>query len=280
MARSLHQRRTKRIKSLDRGSRRPHSASIAAFCSGVLLLKEKSMGTACSETQAAGVASKVTFGSWPRNAERRKRKAPLLTRASVQLRSAAFCRRRWSVPCNCSGRQVRPPRRGCARVQGSIAGEMVATTSTSGTATPLAVPLPRLPCAKPMTSTSGMMLRNSRRATSANRAATRRVSSLGATCSTSSCTSSSQRVAESAGLATGKSVGLRTSCVGARTAGRLWPAAARRSAPGGGARGLAPELQRRARGAGGSSQPGASGKGFALRGAALGGDTLRQHMSA
>mmetsp|Transcript_16776 Transcript_16776/g.48711 ORF Transcript_16776/g.48711 Transcript_16776/m.48711 type:complete len:220 (+) Transcript_16776:347-1006(+) len=157
--------------------------------------------------------------------------------------------------------------------------------STSGTATPFAVPQPKLPCAMPTTSTSGITLWSSRRAARARRAATRNVSLLGATWSMSSRTSSSQLVAERAGLATGKSVGFRTSGLGGQPLeGRFVAAwALPRRAPHCAHTGCSVETLAHAARLGlrgcGVSRP-ISAKALAFDEMGLGGDTLKQHMSA
>mmetsp|Transcript_87742 Transcript_87742/g.226126 ORF Transcript_87742/g.226126 Transcript_87742/m.226126 type:complete len:260 (-) Transcript_87742:296-1075(-) len=205
MPRSLAQRLTSRIRALARGSMCPHSVSRAALYRGVVLLTEKSMGMDSLWMPSEAGTSSVTFGSWPRNAERRNLKLPLETRRSVQARMADFCSFCMSS-LDGPAALLRPCRR-AART----CGVALTTMSTSGTATPKAVPRRRSPLAKPVTSISGTMLRKFCFTKSASCRTTLSPSAVGAICFTSSSTCASQALARRRSGATGWELGWRNS---------------------------------------------------------------------
>mmetsp|Transcript_143537 Transcript_143537/g.400107 ORF Transcript_143537/g.400107 Transcript_143537/m.400107 type:complete len:221 (-) Transcript_143537:416-1078(-) len=197
------------MSSLARGSSRPHSVSNAALYRGVREFTERFTGTPWPPVQFVG-AMIVTFGSDPRKAERRNLKVPVPTRRSVQARIADF----WSFWASMRAAAPRPGAQRPCRRPSSRVGFTLITMSTSGTATPKATRLVRLPFAKPLTSASGRtgaMARLTVRAISATVAS---ASGDGAMRRSSSCTSSSQPWALKVGATTGIALGLRTSCLG------------------------------------------------------------------
>mmetsp|Transcript_70878 Transcript_70878/g.169139 ORF Transcript_70878/g.169139 Transcript_70878/m.169139 type:complete len:262 (-) Transcript_70878:297-1082(-) len=183
MPRSLAQRRISRISSLARGLMLPHSVNKAALCNGEEAFTEMSMGTACSKICSSGGTRSVILGSAPRKPERRNLKPPVETRRSAQRRNAHFC-------------SIRPSAAAFGRDPASLgdtrSGRTLMTTSTSGTATPLARPRERSLLAKPRTSTSGRLLANITRMASARRSTPRWEAGVGMIWVISSCTSSSR----------------------------------------------------------------------------------------
>mmetsp|Transcript_57012 Transcript_57012/g.137829 ORF Transcript_57012/g.137829 Transcript_57012/m.137829 type:complete len:209 (+) Transcript_57012:1790-2416(+) len=107
------------------------------------------------------------------------------------------------MPRPCDHRPCRRPTR--------AVGLALMTMSTSGTATPKAVPLARLPLAKPATSASGMIERMAFFTSRAICATAMSLSVVGAIRPRSSDTSASQPTASNVGAATGMALGRRTS---------------------------------------------------------------------
>eukprot|EP00411_Alexandrium_monilatum_P108539 CAMPEP_0175776148 /NCGR_PEP_ID=MMETSP0097-20121207/74491_1 /TAXON_ID=311494 /ORGANISM="Alexandrium monilatum, Strain CCMP3105" /LENGTH=153 /DNA_ID=CAMNT_0017086675 /DNA_START=94 /DNA_END=551 /DNA_ORIENTATION=- len=128
-----------------------HLASRAELRSGVCALTRRFTGTPWFDMPGVGGATSVTFGSSPRNAERRNLNAPVPTSFSVQARMADFWSLRWSGCCLEAGHRFQRP----CRWPCSASAPMLTTMSTSGTATPKAAPLAGLAFAKPLTWTSG-----------------------------------------------------------------------------------------------------------------------------
>mmetsp|Transcript_24979 Transcript_24979/g.83356 ORF Transcript_24979/g.83356 Transcript_24979/m.83356 type:complete len:276 (+) Transcript_24979:699-1526(+) len=218
MPRSFAQRFTSKIRSRARISRRPNSKSSAALCKGPVLFTPKSTGMASEDKPGKGGARRVTFGSCPRKAERRNLKPPADTKASVKVLMADF----WSLRASSRRAAVllqppppggslpilRWPNRFWSRAASTL-GDTLTTMSTSGTATPKAVPRHNPPLAKAMTSTSGMVLRRVCCTISARRWTARSPSAVGAMRCTSSVTSASQPTASKLGAATGRELGCR-----------------------------------------------------------------------
>mmetsp|Transcript_71102 Transcript_71102/g.179508 ORF Transcript_71102/g.179508 Transcript_71102/m.179508 type:complete len:247 (+) Transcript_71102:796-1536(+) len=169
------------------------------------------------ETPSVGAASSVTFGSKLLKAERRNLKLPLPTRWFVQKRIADFCS---FFASNCGtllGWFARPfvfaPRkavRSCTR-ETSTCGEARATMSTSGTATPKAVPRAGSLLAKPTTSISGMSWLRLFWTALANFATALSPCALGEIWVSNSWISPSQSVALKQGLSMGCVLGCRKS---------------------------------------------------------------------
>mmetsp|Transcript_49495 Transcript_49495/g.152739 ORF Transcript_49495/g.152739 Transcript_49495/m.152739 type:complete len:227 (+) Transcript_49495:820-1500(+) len=155
----------------------------------------------------------VTFGSGPRNAERRNLKAPVPTRRSVQARIADFCSF-WASRRSAAPRVLQRP---CRRPRSTV-GFTLMTMSTSGTATPKAVPPLRLPLAKPTTSASGIAGATMRCTARAMRSTSASPSGVGAMRRRSSLTSASQPSTSKVGACTGMALGFRTSAFGASAA--------------------------------------------------------------
>mmetsp|Transcript_119008 Transcript_119008/g.332040 ORF Transcript_119008/g.332040 Transcript_119008/m.332040 type:complete len:344 (+) Transcript_119008:596-1627(+) len=200
--RSLAQRRTSRMRSRARGSICPHSVNRAELQSGVAQFTRRSKGTL--SPWAAPTASNVTLGSRARKADRRNLKAPLATRRSVQIRVATFCIRRASVRTD-SGSDGWPTL-SCKHAR--VLGLMLATISTSGTATPKAVPPVALPQATPVISVSGSMWRTISVTLFASCCTSCSVSGVGLIWHTSSSTCASKSAVSKVGGATGLTLGV------------------------------------------------------------------------
>mmetsp|Transcript_50450 Transcript_50450/g.127144 ORF Transcript_50450/g.127144 Transcript_50450/m.127144 type:complete len:245 (+) Transcript_50450:768-1502(+) len=215
------------MSSCARGSKRLHSAMRAALRNGVEQLTAKSKGTSCSKPQAREGASKVTFGSWPRKAERRNLKPrPEATRMSVQVRMADFCSLRLSScpsppPPPLPPPPLPPPRPECRGTATSSAGLTVMTRSTSGTATLQALPRAISPLAKAATSAPGKVLRSVCCTTCARRPMARSPSGVGQRRARSSWTSPSQPCAAKLGGSTGWQLFFRRSLPGAAAAAEV-----------------------------------------------------------
>mmetsp|Transcript_84514 Transcript_84514/g.217703 ORF Transcript_84514/g.217703 Transcript_84514/m.217703 type:complete len:218 (-) Transcript_84514:425-1078(-) len=207
MPRSFAQRRTNKIRLLARPSMLSHSLTRDALYSGVTQFTEKSIGMLMSETPNAGGAISVTFGSCPRKAERRNLKPPTDTSWSVQARIADFCSFRASRRAMERPPLERRPWRRWIRAEGLAR----ATRSSSGTATPNAVPRTTSPLAKPMISTSGKTSWIAFRAQAASLLATCSDSALGFSSSASSSTCASKPLAAKRGGATGILLSCRSS---------------------------------------------------------------------
>mmetsp|Transcript_23953 Transcript_23953/g.65281 ORF Transcript_23953/g.65281 Transcript_23953/m.65281 type:complete len:214 (+) Transcript_23953:883-1524(+) len=155
----------------------------------------------------------VTFGSWTLKADLLNLKVPVPTNLSVQARIAdlwSFLASRWRAaprpfPGACTQRPCKRPI--------SADGLALMTMSTSGTATPKAVPMAKPPLAKPVTSASGMMLRMAFFTSCAICKTTESLSLLGPMRPKSSATSASQPTALKVGAATGMALGRRISDV-------------------------------------------------------------------
>mmetsp|Transcript_60435 Transcript_60435/g.177252 ORF Transcript_60435/g.177252 Transcript_60435/m.177252 type:complete len:296 (+) Transcript_60435:526-1413(+) len=194
------------MRALARGSMRPHSIRSAALWSGVVLFTEKSIGIDSLWMPSELGASSVTFGSWPRNAERRNLKLPLETRRSVHARMADF--RSFTMSICWGVTPVRPWIRAARTCEVALT-----TMSTSGTATPNAVPRSRSPLAKAVTSTSGMLGTRVLRTNSASCCTIRSPSGVGEIWLSSSSTWESQLLARRLRGAIGWLLGWRNSCL-------------------------------------------------------------------
>mmetsp|Transcript_47115 Transcript_47115/g.121804 ORF Transcript_47115/g.121804 Transcript_47115/m.121804 type:complete len:215 (+) Transcript_47115:89-733(+) len=150
---------------------------------------------------------RVTFGSALRKAERRKRKSDTETRRSVQARIAdlwSFFASRFTAGPR--ARDQRPSRRPV-----KAWGSALMTMSTSGTATPKAAPLLRLPPAKPTTSASGRMGQMAFFTARAICFTIASPSAVAEICTRSSSTSASQPTRLKLGATTGTALGRQTS---------------------------------------------------------------------
>mmetsp|Transcript_114823 Transcript_114823/g.357656 ORF Transcript_114823/g.357656 Transcript_114823/m.357656 type:complete len:215 (+) Transcript_114823:832-1476(+) len=153
----------------------------------------------------------VTFGSCSRKAERRNLKLPVPTRRSVHARIADFWSFQGSIRQDADRDSAHRP---CKRPS-NASGLTVITMSTSGTATPNAVPLEMLPHAKPSTSASGSTGLISLLTARAMFTTVASPSAVGQIWFMSSSTSASKPTALNVGADTGMALGRRTSCAGA-----------------------------------------------------------------
>mmetsp|Transcript_60998 Transcript_60998/g.158289 ORF Transcript_60998/g.158289 Transcript_60998/m.158289 type:complete len:203 (+) Transcript_60998:666-1274(+) len=179
---------------------RVHWAMSMALQSGVRALTDRLIGTDCR----AGGETTVTLGSSPRKAERRNLKPPSDTRRSVQTRTA-------DLRNCCAVHSFLPRCRPCQRLCTNAEWGALITTSTSGTATPNALPLARLAPTKPVTSTPGRTCVTTPRTACVIFATTSLVSAVGVSWASSSCTSASQPWEVNFGASTGWTLGFQTS---------------------------------------------------------------------
>mmetsp|Transcript_87989 Transcript_87989/g.247254 ORF Transcript_87989/g.247254 Transcript_87989/m.247254 type:complete len:243 (-) Transcript_87989:424-1152(-) len=203
MARSFAQRLTRRISSLARGSTVPQEVIRAMLCNGSTAFTLMSTETQSSQESSNLGASIVTFGSVPRNADRLNLKPPLATSCSVMARIIDLWSFAKSGLKHLSRRCTPSTRPSCNRV--AIESEFIfITMSTSGTATPKALPRRKSPVAKPMTSAPGKKDAICLLTCSASSRTTRSLSGLGMMSATSSDTSDSKLEPEN----TGRSIGI------------------------------------------------------------------------
>mmetsp|Transcript_130977 Transcript_130977/g.184575 ORF Transcript_130977/g.184575 Transcript_130977/m.184575 type:complete len:258 (-) Transcript_130977:258-1031(-) len=187
MPRSLAQRRTRRISSPALGCNWELASKSSAARPGVVAFTAKLKGMLPS---SAGAMS-VTLGSAPRKAERLNLKDAWETRRSVQVRIIDFC--------------SFPPSPEVAFASS------VTTTSTSGTATPKAVPETGFAVAKASTAAPGSAEPRARRTALAMAWTCARLASFGCSVVRSSTTSASNPLAAKRGAWTGITLGRRTS---------------------------------------------------------------------
>mmetsp|Transcript_51905 Transcript_51905/g.134168 ORF Transcript_51905/g.134168 Transcript_51905/m.134168 type:complete len:335 (-) Transcript_51905:62-1066(-) len=148
---------------------------------------------------AAGAIS-VTLGSGERKDDLRNLNAPPETKLSVTARIADL----WSLAVSSGSLFWR------SRVD-KAAGFIAMTTSTSGTATPKAVPCPKSAPVQAKTSASGSTGPISCRMRAARRRTARSLASVGRSCCTSSSTAASKTSVLKLGAATGRTLRCHTS---------------------------------------------------------------------